>query len=329
MTNNEMQDIQDCIDDAKESLGDYLDGGANYLRRFGADNTVSEAIYDAANGAVPIYQDDLLNVFRSSSELWSEAPDCGFEDGNGIMGAIRRVIYDAITQALHEYANELEGESIMCEEDGCDEEDDHDEPDDEGTRCLSHCGGLEVCEACQEKDKGEDCGSCGANIGPSNGYPWHYEDEDCRAVRVPVTSVVEGRITHAKCGCLIGQACICARLREHIEARQPGWPVTHEFTYCRQAIQRAQSGEWDRNVLMPNGQYKPLAHIFASWGLDVFLPYSVGQVNMSGSIMGRFPTEQKAAEFIDTLPNHADGRYYLNGPNMQNIPVPSDEGASQ
>lgn len=33
----------------------------------------------------------------------------------------------------------------------------------------------------------ETCGSCNADIGPSATYPWHNEDEDCRAVRQPIT----------------------------------------------------------------------------------------------------------------------------------------------
>lgn len=146
----EEQDLQDCIDDAKESLAESLDGGANYLRRHGADDTVSDAIHECADGAVPIYHYDLLNVFRSSSELWNEAPDCGFEDGNGIMGAIQRVIYDAITSALYEYANELEGDPIMCEADGCDSEDDHNEPGEDDPRCKAHCGGAGACLECAE-----------------------------------------------------------------------------------------------------------------------------------------------------------------------------------
>jgi hypothetical protein len=31
----------------------------------------------------------------------------------------------------------------------------------------------------------ESCGCCGADLGPSTTYPWHYEDEDCRAIRKP------------------------------------------------------------------------------------------------------------------------------------------------
>lgn len=33
----------------------------------------------------------------------------------------------------------------------------------------------------------ESCGSCGADIGPSSTFPWHTEDDDCRAIRSPVT----------------------------------------------------------------------------------------------------------------------------------------------
>ena len=36
---------------------------------------------------------------------------------------------------------------------------------------------------------GRDCGGCGADLGPSQTYPWHEADEDCRAIRPPVTLV--------------------------------------------------------------------------------------------------------------------------------------------
>lgn len=35
------------------------------------------------------------------------------------------------------------------------------------------------------KHPNNDCGSCGGHIGPSSEYPWHYQDEDCRAIREP------------------------------------------------------------------------------------------------------------------------------------------------
>lgn len=32
------------------------------------------------------------------------------------------------------------------------------------------------------------CGCCNADLGPSTTYPWHYEHEDCRAIR-PIVAV--------------------------------------------------------------------------------------------------------------------------------------------
>ncbi len=31
----------------------------------------------------------------------------------------------------------------------------------------------------------DSCQSCGAELGPSSTYPWHFVDEDCRIVREP------------------------------------------------------------------------------------------------------------------------------------------------
>lgn len=45
----------------------------------------------------------------------------------------------------------------------------------------------------------ESCGSCGADIGPSIQFPWHIENEDCRAIRQPIDS---------------------ARLFEHLEGKR-------------------------------------------------------------------------------------------------------------
>ena len=44
------------------------------------------------------------------------------------------------------------------------------------------------------------------------------------------------------------------------------------------------------------------------------LDFSVGLANESGSVLGRFATEQEASEFISTLEGREDGRYYLDGP---------------
>ncbi len=274
----ETRDLDDCIDDAKEVLADCLDGdgGANYLRRHGADDKVGDLIHECADGAVPVYNWDLIDVFRSSTELWCMEPDCDFDGDDGIIGAISRVIYDAISAALYEYANDLEGDPIQCEEPDCDNEDDHDEPVDEEPRCTAHCGGLQTCAQCRdeaEPEKGppnESCGSCGADIGPSDSYPWHEADEDCRAVRQP-NAPVEGVIRHQECGCPIGRA-------------------GHS------------------------------AHRINTGGERGGLPFAVGLVSESG-IMREFATEAEASAYIGTLPDHADGRYYLDGP--------PEEGAAQ
>lgn len=42
-------------------------------------------------------------------------------------------------------------------------------------------------------------------------------------------------------------------------------------------------------------------------------PYTVGLANESGSVLGRFATEEAASKFISTLEGHEDGRYYLDG----------------
>ena len=41
--------------------------------------------------------------------------------------------------------------------------------------------------------------------------------------------------------------------------------------------------------------------------------YTVGLVDGTGERRG-FATEDEAAAYIDTLPDHEDGRYYLDGP---------------
>ncbi len=43
-------------------------------------------------------------------------------------------------------------------------------------------------------------------------------------------------------------------------------------------------------------------------------PYAVGKSEIGVSIMRQFATEAEALAFIGTLPNHAGGNYYLDGP---------------
>ena len=146
---SETRTLEDCIGDAKETLVENLEGQENYLRRHGADDIVSDSIYECADGAVPTYTGDIIEVFGSDGCLWYETPD---NDCKSVIDTISRVIYEALVAALYEYANDLQGDDIVCEEGGCDEEDDHELPADENPRCKLHCGGLDSCEDCQEAD---------------------------------------------------------------------------------------------------------------------------------------------------------------------------------
>lgn len=148
---DETHDLDDCITDAKESLVDNLDGQENYLRRHGADSSVSESIHECADGAVPVYVGDLIEIFRSDHVLWSATPDNGFEGCESVPDAISRLLYEAITAALYEYVNELEGDELVCEATDCGDVDDHDVSADEDVTCKAHCGGTKECEMCEEE----------------------------------------------------------------------------------------------------------------------------------------------------------------------------------
>ena len=148
---SETRDLEDCIKDAKESLVENLDGQENYLRRHGADNIVSESIHECADSDVPTYTVDIIDVFRSDSGLWYATPDSGMEGCESVTAAMSLLIYEAISAGLYEYANELEGDDLVCEADGCGKEDDHDISADDGAACKEHCGGAEECDDCQEE----------------------------------------------------------------------------------------------------------------------------------------------------------------------------------
>jgi len=55
----------------------------------------------------------------------------------------------------------------------------------------------------------------------------------------------------------------------------------------------------------------------------IYLPFVVGMTEggklPTGEDTRRFPTEDEAAEYIGTLPDHGDGRYYLDAPEVQSI----------
>lgn len=50
----------------------------------------------------------------------------------------------------------------------------------------------------------DDCGCCGALLGPSSDWLWHEEDEDCRAIRQPVTGLSTGETVMCVLGPVVG-----------------------------------------------------------------------------------------------------------------------------
>lgn len=150
--------LDDCIESAKASVTATIAGGDNHLRRYRADDQVGAAIHEAADAAVPALSPNLLAVFGSDDRLWFESPPSGSAMGeHGIMGAISRVVYAGISEAVWEWAYALEGDTLVCEADECESTDDHDLcPNTDhclacrniDVRCTAHCGGVGTCERC-------------------------------------------------------------------------------------------------------------------------------------------------------------------------------------
>ncbi len=150
--------LDDCIESAKAGVTATIAGGANHLRRYRADDLVGAAIHEAADHAVPALSHNLLAVFGSADHLWFESPPSGSAMGeHGIMGAISRVVYTGISEAVWEWAYALEGDTLVCEAPDCESTDDHNlcpNTDhcvaclDNDVRCTSCCGGAGTCERC-------------------------------------------------------------------------------------------------------------------------------------------------------------------------------------
>lgn len=141
------ENVHNLVEDAKDTLVEVTEGGANALRRGRPDP--HDNIFEVANGAVPVYTYHLITVFRSSPDLWSDIPDTGV--GDDITTAISRVIFNHVHQALNEYVDELGSESIQCTVDDCGEDDDHQDTD--GELCTDHCS---ACDECGEEEEEED-----------------------------------------------------------------------------------------------------------------------------------------------------------------------------
>jgi hypothetical protein len=120
--------LQRCIDSAEEDLREYWDWNEC---RYASD--VEDEICEIADGAVPIYNSDLLEVAANDADMAILEPDCGpaFDGTPTPINIIAANIYEAITTALYALAQTLEEEAEENEEDWDVEDEDEDEDWDE------------------------------------------------------------------------------------------------------------------------------------------------------------------------------------------------------
>lgn len=366
---DEHRDLDDCTKSAKESLVDTLEGGENYLRKHGCDDTVSTLLFECADGAVPTYTGELLDVFGEAQELWYTTPDCGMDGGdNGVIGIISRVIYDAISEALHEYVAELEGDDLECDVmiagTPCGTPDDHDpiysDPPVDHVRCKAHCDGAPDCEPCQEEQDAEadddPCPTCGKP-------PEEFMEGDCGDCNPTIESLTvspptscggcgwdfAGEPDHVAAAQDSGNCPNCGRT---LPRRAPATAPLETIPYAQQVDmgQRCANcgaelrAHWSASMCCPSGTTNfqaappegrithqecgcpiggPHRRHRINTGRTPTAAYTVGLVNGTGSRHG-FATEDEAAAYIETLPDHADGRYYLDGPPDEAEPHEAD-----
>ena len=107
-----METLQSCIDNAIETLKEWWeDGECRHAR------DIEDDIYEIADGAVPIYNSDLLEVAADSPMVAMAEPECGpaFDGTPTPINIIAANIYEAITEALHIAARDLEEEADIAE----------------------------------------------------------------------------------------------------------------------------------------------------------------------------------------------------------------------
>lgn len=136
--------LRGIIEGAKETLIDITDGGENAIRK---GTPTDDHITEAADGAVPVYHSQLLELAAGNNNLATDEPDIGpaFVGTPTPVNIIAANIYEAVQEALHEYVQELAGEPLQCTVKDCGEDDDHLDTDNE--TCIEHCDN-EECDEC-------------------------------------------------------------------------------------------------------------------------------------------------------------------------------------
>jgi hypothetical protein len=99
-----MDKLQDILDSAREELKEYAQGEIE---------EISDAIHEIADGQVPVYTSDLMELAAEDIALATREPELGpaFDGSPTPVNIVAANVYEAITEALWEYWNdELEEE---------------------------------------------------------------------------------------------------------------------------------------------------------------------------------------------------------------------------
>ncbi len=107
-----------------DNLQDIIDGAVDELREWCKNNPGSDPTYDGplhefADGAVPVYNGDLLNLAAGNNDLALTAPALGpaFDGTPTPINIIAANVYEAVEAGLYEAWQEIEEEREEAEED--------------------------------------------------------------------------------------------------------------------------------------------------------------------------------------------------------------------
>ena len=112
-----MSDLQDIIDGAISDLREWCKENPD------SDPTYDGALHEFADGAVPVYNADLLDLAAGNNELALTAPEIGpaFDGTPTPINIIAANVYETVEAELHEEWDRIEQ---AWEEDEGDEEED-------------------------------------------------------------------------------------------------------------------------------------------------------------------------------------------------------------
>ncbi len=104
--------LDERVDDALTDLKDWLEANP------GGDPSYDSTIHEIADGAVPIYYSDILQMAADNNFLALEEPEIGpaFDGTATPINIIAANIYEHIYHALYEYWDEYSENTGFCDE---------------------------------------------------------------------------------------------------------------------------------------------------------------------------------------------------------------------